>query len=612
LKKENFDRFNLSNFHKEKEMAAFRKSLFALVVVALFMGLVSTASAQVAAPFTCNANNAVPTLARSEGLTELMGDIVLQCNGGITNAVMTVNVAVFLANTNITSRILNSSNGSEAVLLIDEPNSGLPGAITTFTPCPWPQTTACTGTGVNNIYQGVINGNRLDFFNVAIVAPGTVNNRILRVTNIRGNANAVGVGASGTPGQIIAFVSIVGPATVPVANPTQTVAFVQPGLKFAVLGTDRKSLSGLIRSQCTSYSNGSVAAVLRFSELFGTAFKQRQNALQDIPGAIYNTESGFIYPPFSNSGSITSLAAGQADFGTRLKATFNNIPVGVSLWVSTTNMIGDAMATGVSSPAVVAQMVAGDIVPAGSLVGTTDQLVNIAGTSKAVNAAKLALSGGVATATWEVTSTSSLIPDDVDFFVYASSSPDLANNLPTPGSQGTVAGSFAPTYTSAAGGVASSTLPIPRFVDTGSGQNFISFVVCRSNLLFPFVTNKAGFDTGLAIANTTTDPFSGTVAQTGTCTLNFYGDDAPAASTTPAVPSGKVWTGLAQTLAPNFQGYVIAQCQFQMAHGFAFVSDVGARNLAMGYLALIIPDQTNNKRGQQVTITGGVGETFGQ
>jgi hypothetical protein len=35
---------------------------------------------------------------------------------------------------------------------------------------------------------------------------------------------------------------------------------------------------------------------------------------------------------------------------------------------------------------------------------------------------------------------------------------------------------------------------------------------------------------------------------------------------------------------------MIAVCGFQYAHGFAFVSDIGARNLAMGYLALIVPD----------------------
>jgi len=40
----------------------------------------------------------------------------------------------------------------------------------------------------------------------------------------------------------------------------------------------------------------------------------------------------------------------------------------------------------------------------------------------------------------------------------------------------------------------------------------------------------------------------------------------------------------------GFSGYMIAQCRFQFAHGFAFISDLGARNLAMGYLALIIPD----------------------
>jgi len=37
----------------------------------------------------------------------------------------------------------------------------------------------------------------------------------------------------------------------------------------------------------------------------------------------------------------------------------------------------------------------------------------------------------------------------------------------------------------------------------------------------------------------------------------------------------------------GFNGYAIAVCNFQLAHGFAFISDVGARNLAMGYLALI-------------------------
>jgi len=46
---------------------------------------------------------------------------------------------------------------------------------------------------------------------------------------------------------------------------------------------------------------------------------------------------------------------------------------------------------------------------------------------------------------------------------------------------------------------------------------------------------------------------------------------------------------LTSTIAsPGYTGYVIAICNFQYAHGFAFVSDLGARNLAMGYLADVL------------------------
>src|ERR1700761_6475114 len=66
----------------------------------------------------------VPTLARSGGLTELVGDMVLSCTGGIPTPldapVPKSNIQVFL-NTNITSRILANGGISEALLLVDEP-----------------------------------------------------------------------------------------------------------------------------------------------------------------------------------------------------------------------------------------------------------------------------------------------------------------------------------------------------------------------------------------------------------------------------------------------------------------------------------------------------------
>ena len=109
-----------------------------------------------------------------------------------------------------------------------------------------------------------------------------------------------------------------------------------------------------------------------------------------------------------------------------------------------------------------------------------------------------------------------------------------------------------------------------------------------TNLLFSFVTNQSGLDTGIAIANTTVDPF-GTTPQDGTCTLNFFGANAPVPFVTPPIVAGTVFANITSSLAPNFQGYVIAECDFPLAHGFAFVSDIGARNVGMASLALVIP-----------------------
>jgi hypothetical protein len=108
-----------------------------------------------------------------------------------------------------------------------------------------------------------------------------------------------------------------------------------------------------------------------------------------------------------------------------------------------------------------------------------------------------------------------------------------------------------------------------------------------TNLLFPFLTNTNGFDTGIAISNTAADPF-GTVGKAGKCTLTFFGSGAPTPFTSGIITPGGQATFLMSTIAPGFQGYGIAQCAFQFGHGFAFVSDVGARNLAMGYLPLVV------------------------
>src|SRR5580704_8000043 len=115
---------SISDFHKEKEMADFRKWLLALAAVAVLLGLgSSTAYAQGA--FTCNTNAGSPNIVRGEGVAELVGDLILNCTGGTPTRggqfIPLSNVQVSL-NTNITSRIISNATGaSEAEILIDEP-----------------------------------------------------------------------------------------------------------------------------------------------------------------------------------------------------------------------------------------------------------------------------------------------------------------------------------------------------------------------------------------------------------------------------------------------------------------------------------------------------------
>ena len=101
---------------------------------------------------------------------------------------------------------------------------------------------------------------------------------------------------------------------------------------------------------------------------------------------------------------------------------------------------------------------------------------------------------------------------------------------------------------------------------------------CTTTLLFPFVTNQAGFNTGLAITNASEG--------SGSCTIDYSGPDAPEDMMTPEDLAGEEqWVGLLSTMAAGFQGYITASCEFRNAYGFAFITDAEA-TLAQGYLAV--------------------------
>jgi hypothetical protein len=276
-----------------------------------------------------------------------------------------------------------------------------------------------------------------------------------------------------------------------------------------------------------------------------------------------------------------------ADFGTRFKITMTNIQAGVTITAQASfRCSGSLCIVGTASEN-------GPYSPVGSEFSFT-------ATS----------SSNSFTWVWEVVQ-ADISQESISMLLEASwSGPP---NQPALGTS-QISGWFAPTSTDTVAET-ESVAPIPRFQDFSVNPDAFTIQKCQTHLLFPFVTNQLGFDTGIAITNTSTDQY-GTTPQAGPCSLYFYGLNAPAVFTTPSdvTSAGGPFASTVLTLAPNFQGYIIADCDFQYAHGFAFVTKVGTTDVAMGYLALIIPDspfggqrlpqdftQKGNASGEQLT-----------
>jgi len=402
----------------------------------------------------------------------------------------------------------------------------------------------------------------------------------VRVTNVRVNANSLAAGSFVT-GTIL--------ATFPIQN--------QQNL---VLGAIQSSLSVAVSSvtnfaQCNSTPTaGTPITTLTVKELVNTAFKSPASSpANSTPGQWYqngvNTESQTVLANLATADSQNQQAAGTfanqlkktpglADSATRIRINFSNIPAGVTL----------SLPASISSP--VNCTGAGCT---GTLQATTSG--DVGAFSLSGSAISLTSSGSV---TYEVVNQNGSgidefrIPVTITYAFTPPSTPNVGTIL--------ASATYAPTTASVSG--LNPTFGIPRFADTSVLTPIFTVAACQTDLLFTFMTNQAGFDTGFEIANTSTDPF-GTAAQNGTCTLNWYGTGPAAgtATTTPTIASGNYYVNLVSTAAAGFQGYMIAVCNFQFGHGFAFITDGyggPGRGASQGYLASIIPTPGLSTAGQ--------------
>ena len=450
------------------------------VLAILFIAFPETAIAQ--SPFQCFANGGVSTPARGEGLSEFVGDYILNCVGGTPTAagspIAPVNIQIFL-NTSLTSRIL--ANGwSEALLLIDEPTPptqrvcGTLGDVEAAGVC----TITGTGTGLSvyngspgrpNVFQGKqTSPNSVTFLGIPVDPPGASGSRVFRITNIRANANALGVGAP-PPTPIVETVSPTPPQFLPVSNPSQTVAFIQGGLTASVSGVPNFS-------QCVA-QNGNLAGdpsqsgisqfSVRLRENFATAFKRRNVATSNsTPTALanqnsltvgtYNTETGFFnmgFPAIAGRGNLG--LAGLADQGTRLLISFGNIPAGVSLFshVSPT----------VSGGTDVVRMVATNSVGSGVYTPVSGNASGIA---------PISLAGGSGTAAYELIQSDPNMFATVNIPIYAAY--DVTSGFPALGT-GVVNANLAPISSVT---TADTSAPVPRFASTASTLEAFKITAC--------------------------------------------------------------------------------------------------------------------------------------
>lgn len=160
------------------------------------------------------------------------------------------------------------------------------------------------------------------------------------------------------------------------------------------------------------------------------------------------------------------------------------------------------------------------------------------------------------------------------------------------------------------------TTPIPRYAAQPVGPaTLFNIVPGTTTLLIPFASTLSGFNTGIAVANTTNDPglaatgFATAVQQSGTIKFFFFptsgtpfnyttSTSSPGTGLTAgALPAGRTYSVLLSELlnaagaAADFSGYIVAVTNFTNAHSQYFVTDFNS--FTNGAVALVVAGPRN-------------------
>jgi len=429
---------------------------------------------------------------------------------------------------------------------------------------PTSETTA-TANGNGGTANGTVSGSSVIFNNIATTATTTT----ITIDNIRVDASALAV-ASGVPTGVTEQIFLNGANATPGVAAPYTVAYALSGV-----GPVKATNVATGNTICAGAAASTLQFDVTFAENFAKSFKT------------FTEEKG--------SSTINPTS------GTRVAVNFANVPANVKLYVPL-SISSDGVGT--------AKLI---VSPTAKVTSETDNSndAKAAGTSGALTTlGAVTIANGAGTAYYEVNASTSASALET-FTVPVSFAVD-PGAIAAPTTAVTAQVSLAPVGASG---------NVPNFVNAASSTtvNGSTFAACSTYLMFPYVTNAAGFETGIAISNTSLDNFgakgvSSAATQAGTCALNFYGNATassnPAAFTTASIAGGTVLPfTLTSAAGANFTGYMIANCNFQYAHGFAYiVYNFGTSSgAAMGYVASPFNTTGTGSR----TLTGNNAEVLG-
>ena len=219
----------------------------ALCVCLLQLCIYATFAQSPSSPARCQVVSS-PLPVRAEGLTERLGDIVLQCSGASPGTVFSGNLMLSLPVT-VTNRVDDNNLTRDAVLSVDLGSGEVP-------------------TGI----AGQVSGNSIAFYGISYTVPasGKLN---LRISGVRAAMNQLGL-TSTIPAQVTASLS----TQLLVDQSQLVVAYAQRGM-FSSMSSTGISCYGSPVPDTLNLPNlfdaGTAFASTRVTEGFATAFEAR-------------------------------------------------------------------------------------------------------------------------------------------------------------------------------------------------------------------------------------------------------------------------------------------------------------------------------------------------